>query len=70
MRVTNPIWDKREAVRYTPANKRTDNCKGCSHVVYTVRDPDTAYERQDMKCKLHGIPVAHGSICKDWVRTS
>lgn len=58
--------DRKEACGYTPANKWQDNCKGCSRVTYEVRDPDTAYERRDMKCRLHKIHVSHGSICEDW----
>ena len=62
------INQRKEDCGYTPANRRTDNCKGCARVSYSVRDPDTAYERQVMECSLHRIPVSHGSICEDWVR--
>lgn len=60
--------ERREASGYTQANRRIDNCKGCARMDYQVRDPDTAYERKAMHCKLHGMPVSHGSICEDWVR--
>lgn len=63
-----PVPVRRADAQYTPANKRTDNCKGCKHMDYQVRDPDTAYERQAMRCKLGDFPIAHGGICDAWER--
>jgi len=61
---------RRADARYTAANQRTDNCKGCKFMDYEVRDPDTAYERKSMHCKLGNFAVSHGSICDAWAKAS
>lgn len=61
---------RRAHMGYRTPIQRSDNCRGCKFCCVEVVDPDSAFEREALRCDPGAFAVAASGKCSHWESAS